>query len=132
MKVLKNNKGTTMVETLVGFVILMIILGMIYGIIHFCSIMRLNAEDTEKRINIFSGEVHSNNIDENKIDIKTYKNIDENTIFTLTINTNETSTTNNYISTTLPLNDIEVKSYKYIEDTDRIVPTMIRFERRSE
>ena len=132
MKIIKNNKGTTMVETLVAFVILIIILGMIYGIIHFCSIMRLNAEDMNKKINTFSGEIYSNDIDSNKIEVNTFENSDENINFALHLDNRNTSTSNNYIDTTFEMNNIKVKSFKYKTDTDDLVPAAAHFERRSE
>ena len=47
-KVIQQNKGMTMVEVLIGFVILLLILGMLSGVIAFAHNMFLNAVDIKK------------------------------------------------------------------------------------
>lgn len=54
-----NNKGTTMVETIVAFLVLIIILGIIYGMIAFSSTLRMRAHDTDMAIQRFSREMYN-------------------------------------------------------------------------
>lgn len=48
-----------MVETLVSFVVLMIILSIITGIIVFCSKLRMRAEDTSRAMTEFSAQINN-------------------------------------------------------------------------
>ena len=56
---LHDNRGTTMVETLVSFVVLMIILAVITGMIMFCSKLRMRAEDTSRAMTIFTAQINN-------------------------------------------------------------------------
>jgi hypothetical protein len=55
-----KNQGSTMIETLVAFVVLMIILAIISGIIVFCSKLRLRADDTSRAVTVFSAQMNNN------------------------------------------------------------------------
>ncbi len=59
IKMLNNNQGSTMVETLVAFVVLMIILAIMYGVIAFCSELRMRAEDTSRAVVKFRTEMYN-------------------------------------------------------------------------
>ena len=58
--VLRENKGTTMMETLVAFVVLMIILAALTRMIFFSSELRMRAMDTNRIMQTFNKEIYSN------------------------------------------------------------------------
>ncbi len=63
-----NNNGSTMVETLVSFVVLVIVIAALYGMVRFSSNLRMRAVDTAKVRNTFNSEIYKNgsspNVDE--------------------------------------------------------------------
>lgn len=59
-----DNRGTTMVETLVAFVVLMIILAIIYSAFVYCSKLRMKATDIDVINQKFNAEIYK---DDNKI-----------------------------------------------------------------
>lgn len=56
--ILFSNKGTTMMEVVVAFVVLVIIFAMVYQVLLFCSQMRMKAVDTETVFNKFNQEIY--------------------------------------------------------------------------
>ena len=56
---LRSNRGTTMVEVMVAFVVLAILTGIMYGMIAFCSTLRKRAEDTNRAVLEFGRELYS-------------------------------------------------------------------------
>ena len=73
----KNNRGVTMVETLVAFTVLMIIFGILYTVVSFCATLRMRAQDTSRAIATFSREMYNKDNQpgknaNNHILIKTY------------------------------------------------------------
>lgn len=54
-----NNKGTTMLETLVAFTVLMVILAVLYAIIAFCSELKMSATDMNNAMQEFSQELYN-------------------------------------------------------------------------
>ena len=56
---LKNDSGVTMVEVLVAFTVRMIILGILYGMIAFSSILRMRAQDASAASNLFTQEMYN-------------------------------------------------------------------------
>jgi hypothetical protein len=56
-----NNRGTTMLETLIAFVVLMVILGVLYNIIAFCSELKMSATDMNTYMQDFSVEIYNKN-----------------------------------------------------------------------
>ena len=79
-----QNRGSTMVETLVAFVVLMIILALITGIIMFCSKLRMRAEETSRAMTEFTAQI--NNV-ENETDISTEEGSVESGVAKVTTNT---------------------------------------------
>ncbi len=59
INVLKENKGSTMMETLVAFVVLMVILVAITRMIFFSSELRMRAMDTNRVMQTFNKELYS-------------------------------------------------------------------------
>lgn len=53
-----DNRGTTMVETLVSFVVLMIVLAALYGMIRLSSNLRMRAVDTANVRAAFNAEIY--------------------------------------------------------------------------
>ncbi|MCR4847203.1 MAG: hypothetical protein K5865_10735 [Eubacterium sp.] len=58
-RLIKNNKGTTMMETLVAFVVLAIILVALYRMIVFSSELRMRATDMNSMMQTFNKELYS-------------------------------------------------------------------------
>lgn len=56
-----DNRGTTMVETLVSFVVLMIVLAALYGMIRLASNLRMRAVDTANVRTSFNAEIYKKN-----------------------------------------------------------------------
>ena len=56
---ISRNQGTTMIETVVAFAVLMIILAVIYQAIAFCSRLRMRAEDTNRALTTFRREINN-------------------------------------------------------------------------
>ena len=56
-----NNKGTTMVETLVAFVVLMIVLLALFKMVTFCSQLKMRSIDTSRVLQVFNQEIYRNN-----------------------------------------------------------------------
>ncbi len=80
-----NNTGSTMLETLVSFVILMIVLAALTAMIRFAIELRMRSEDVSRVYNSFNAEVYK---DTPAVNVKTYdyKGIsagDDYTMFTL-------------------------------------------------
>ena len=55
----KNNRGVTMIETLVAFTVLMIIFAILYTAVSFCATLRMRAQDTSQAIQTFSREMYN-------------------------------------------------------------------------
>ena len=71
-----DNRGNTMFETLVAFVVLAIILAIVYQMIAFCGEMRMKAADTDVVINEFNQNIYKKNIPADKIEVKDRHNED--------------------------------------------------------
>ena len=59
-----NNKGTTMLETVVSFVVLVIILAVIYQMIAYCTRLRMKATDVDNMTQAVNKAMYKDNIDE--------------------------------------------------------------------
>ncbi len=62
LNIVKNQDGMTMVEVLMGFTVLMVLLGMLSGIISFSSKMLNNSVDLRNAENAFQREVYKTTI----------------------------------------------------------------------
>lgn len=62
LNIVKNQEGMTMVEVLMGFTVLMVLLGMLSGIISFSSKMMNNSVDLRNAENAFQREVYKTTI----------------------------------------------------------------------
>ena len=137
-----DNSGSTMVETLVAFVVLMIVLVALYGMIRFSSNLRMRAVDTSDVRNIFSREIYKSTPDTTKVDEKEYVGKfapDRTTMFSLKPNTEKTDAfnmINNYEYTdpgySLRLPCIDAKGYKSLDqrisEENLPTPKVICFE----
>lgn len=81
-----NNRGTTMLETLISFLVLVIVLAALYSMIRFSSNLRMRAIDTANVKNEFNQEIYKTSVDNSKVQSYYYigKNADDNiTMFSL-------------------------------------------------
>ena len=58
---LRSNEGSTMIETLVSFVVLMIVIAALYGMVRFSSNLRMRAIDTANVRSEFNSQIYNNN-----------------------------------------------------------------------
>ena len=101
-----NDRGVTMVETVVAFMVLMIILAIIYSVIAFCSTLRMRAQDSNRVAAEFERELYNadnqEGLDESKAStlngdrllVSNYVTKDNTPLFFLTVNIDETSQSN--------------------------------------
>lgn len=103
-----NNKGTTMFEILVSFLVLSIILIIVYKMIAFCGELRMKATDTSMVVNEFSKNICKSDIRNKSADVanvsKEYYETDmdnkpKGPVFYLSVST-ETDDSNNYFDGT--------------------------------
>lgn len=59
----KDNRGMTMAEVIVGFVILLLIIGMLSGIIAFARNMYFESVDLRKAQELFQAEMYKSNVE---------------------------------------------------------------------
>ena len=64
-----NNKGNTMFETLIAFVVLAIILAIVYQMVAFCSEMRMKATDTNIVVSEFNENIYKKTVPTDKVDV---------------------------------------------------------------
>lgn len=89
---LKNNRGMTMMEVLMGFLVLVVFLGGISGIISFSSKMVFRSIDLKKDLQTIQGELYKSK------DSRRDKNEKDNIVFTLKVDLNDDA--NKYIDNT--------------------------------
>lgn len=70
IKKAKRNRGSTMVEVLVAFLLVSIILGALYQVVKFSSNMYLKAVDMTRQVEAFEEEMYKKNLNPQEI-IKT-------------------------------------------------------------
>lgn len=82
-----NNRGTTMVELLVSFVVLMIVLAALFGMVRFSSNLRMRAVDTANVRESFNKEIYKKTPDPTIVATYQYegKSKDGKTAFMLTL-----------------------------------------------
>lgn len=72
-KIIQSNKGSTMIETLVSFVVLFLVLGALYSIVSFSSELYMRSVDISRLQQRFFKEIYkSRNIDDSFVEIKKY------------------------------------------------------------
>lgn len=64
-----NNKGNTMFETLIAFVVLTIILAIVYQMVAFCGELRMKATDTDMIVSDFNENIYKKSVPEDLIDV---------------------------------------------------------------
>ena len=76
---LKDNRGMTMTEVLMAFMVLIVIMGMLSGIIAFSKKMYMNASDLRRSQETVSQEIYKKDFvgEPDKTDIKVYRIIPE-------------------------------------------------------
>ncbi|SEQ11529.1 hypothetical protein SAMN02910369_01235 [Lachnospiraceae bacterium NE2001] len=73
MKKILNNSGNTMIETIVSFLVLMIVLAALYGMILFSTNLRMRAIDSARVREELYQEAYKKNPDETIVDIYSYE-----------------------------------------------------------
>lgn len=121
IKFYSNNEGSTMVETLISFVVLVIVFAALFGMIRFSSNLRMRAIDTADVRESFSDEIYKSG-DKNNVEIHEYigahSNIADNSdsMFYLKLNVDEgkTDCTNLDVNSDDLTNELRVKFIKSI------------------
>lgn len=67
-----NNRGNTMMETIVAFSVLMIIFAMIYQMVSYSSSLRMKAADTAKMVQTLNTEIYRKDFTNGKVLKYTY------------------------------------------------------------
>ncbi len=122
IKRISNNKGSTMVETLVSFVVLVIILAIIYQVVSFCNNLRLKSIDTDNVLKQFNAEIYKpiDKIDSSRVDVEEYAPNDEDgSLFIIELDTTNTDVAKNiqgdssiYSSFRLTLGNMKATCYR--------------------
>ena len=122
-KRIHNNKGTTMVETLVAFVVLMIILAIIYSAISFCARLRMKATDVDSITESFNAEIYKDDskINPDEVSFESYSEQEgKGPVFYLVLDYENTDMITNNVKDTITdysnfkirMNKTEATSYK--------------------
>ena len=95
---MRSNRGSTMVETLVAFVVLMIVFAALYGMVRFSANLRMRAVDTANVRDSFNTEIYKKSIDDMAmVDVHRYigdTDQDRRTMFMLQLDKDKTSPAN--------------------------------------
>jgi Tfp pilus assembly protein PilE len=124
-KCISNNKGSTMVETLVAFVVLSIILLIIYRAVVFCSELKLKTIDTDIVMDKFNAEIYKEDdkINASEVESKSYSMIsDKGPVFYIMLDAdneemmdkNVKDSVTDYDNLKLRMNKIEATGYKSV------------------
>ena len=117
-----------MVETLVAFVVLVLILLMINQIIIFCSDLKMKTQDTDRIIGSFNTEIYKKTgVDSSEVGVTDYRYITgKGPVFYITLDTanaemmtynvKDTDDSKDYSSFKLRMNNVFAKGYKSNND----------------
>ena len=102
-KCVKDNKGVTMMETVVAFTVLVIILAMIYQMVAFSSSLRMKAADMSHVVQTFNAELYRNGdpSDSGKVLMESYESstkASDGPLFYFSLNTEKTDYDKNQYS----------------------------------
>lgn len=145
-----NNKGTTMLETVVSFVVLVIILAVIYQMIAYCTRLRMKATDVDNMTQAVNKAMYKDNIDESvdkvvcipySTDAKVLSGEDmtKGPLFYMVVDEQKTDASNGYPSSELDhriwINDINANCFKAVDaDSEtsggsaNVIPTVMSFK----
>lgn len=87
--ILFKNDGTTMLETIISFVVLTLVLTALYAMIRFSSNLRMRAIDSVDVRNSFNTEIYKEDPNKNVVDVYNYVGKhakDKKTMFSLKVN----------------------------------------------
>ena len=121
IKLYNNNDGSTMVETLISFVVLVIVFAALFGMIRFSSNLRMRAIDTADVRESFSDEIYKSG-DKNNVEIHEYigahstiaDNNDPMFYLKLNVDPGKTDCTNLDVNSSELSNELRVKFIKSI------------------
>jgi len=141
-KLFKDNKGNTMLETMVSFVVLMIVLAGLYAMIRFATDLRMRAMDSSRVQSEFGDQIYRT--DNNMQNVKAYKYIGKHanseandpTVFTLKLSdtTNisknfcDDSITKSNVNSSIKLPNINATGYvstNPLVDSENLVPPRV-------
>lgn len=143
LNILSNNDGSTMVETLVAFVVLVIILAILMHMVNYCFQLQMKSVDTDEVFNKFNAELYKtfDKIDSNEVEAKEIKtNNDLGPVFYLMLDTENTKmmeknvkdNSTDYTQYKLGLYNLKVNSYKsvngMIEEEKLVTPQALLFD----
>ena len=140
---IRNNNGSTMIETLVSFVVLVIILAILMRMVDYCFRLQMKAVDTDRVFSSFNEELYKpiDKIDINEVaarEIKTDENLGP--VFYLMLDTdnpqmlekNVKDNATDYTQFKIGLYDIKGTSYSsvnnIIEDEKLVTPQALLFD----
>ena len=103
-RIKRNNSGTTMVEILVAFVILVMATGAFYGMIKFSTNMLMRSTENFERISEYKQQFYTK-------DKSGLTKTDITGTFNLTVNTTRTNAANNATAATVCLTHMKVVKY---------------------
>lgn len=134
---ISNNKGTTMVETISAFAVLMVITAVLYGIIALCSELRMQATDAGRVIREFDRELYNQKEGSTLITKRNYETKNNVPLFYITVNTEDTTPGNlkneetTDMTREISLYNICAKTYTYNVSSENaghiVVPKAVQF-----
>lgn len=145
---IKNNKGSTMIETILSFVVLMIVFATLFGMVRFSSNLRMRAVDTANVKTEFNEQIYKKDTSSmTNITVHEYvgKHADDRfTMFMLQPDVNKTSATNLQVGITdvnnvnpnlknnIRIPNIDAKGFvssdSRIVEEKLVTPRVLRFE----
>lgn len=138
-KILKQNKGSTMVETLVSFTVIAIVMAALYAIVSFSTELWMNSVDASNVQQHFSEEISKKNPDSQYVQKTSYKAglasdpDDADEYAGLVLVYDDGDDTNDFY---IVLNDISAESYVSVDgsvtDDNIAAPKVIMFKHKSQ
>lgn len=139
ISVKQNNKGSTMVETLVSFTVIAIVMAALYAIVSFSSELWMNSMDSSRVQQHFTEEISKKNPDEQFVEKKLYKaGIAENSenaseYAALVLVLDDGNDANDFY---ISLNDISAETYVSVDDSVKdeniLAPKIVMFKHKSQ
>jgi len=147
-KFFSDNKGTTMMETVLAFTVLMIIIGILSQIVFYSSKLRMKAADEAEVNDIFNKEIYSQDGNYNKVNKKPWR-VDglepgKGPYLYLTLNKEDTNSLNyqnipeEYRNRRIQLSSIEMDCFSFdpedsmITDNGITVPKAVTFVHKND
>lgn len=106
---MRSNDGSTMVETLVSFLVLAIVMASLFAMVRFSSDLRMRAIDTANARNSFNHEIYKKTPDSSVVETYSYigKSQDDMTMFMLKLSDDTTDYNLILAGSTTPLSNFQ-------------------------